>query len=255
MVKSTKKTKPTAGAVPAPEEVKTLGRELISPGSDARVESDDVHVAILSYNILAQRYVRSTFFVNTPSYLLKWKRRGADVVKSLVEFMLPSGENTLPVDLLCLQEVDWFTEFYRPELMHICGEKGRPFGFCYKKRTSESSVKFDGSCVLFSKNRFALIEEDHLEFNDLAKDEHLFELKKARDLARPTLDSKTVDFFTRDCVAAICVLEDEEANQRFLVASAHLFWDPECTGSLTAIYFSPAYSTARHLSNSRFFAT
>ncbi len=168
------------------------------------------------------------------------------MVQALTGFIVPSDDR-IPVDLLCLQEVDYFTEFYRPELRRILRDKSRPLGFVFKKRTAETSSKKDGSCVLYSEKRFKLVEEDHVEFNDLCKDENLFELKRIRDLARPAMDTKAQDYFLRDCIAAVCVLEDKHTGQRLLVASVHLFWDPECTGVFRKFCLCPDFRVPIHM--------
>lgn len=128
------------------------------------------------------------------------------------------------IDIYCLQELDGFKEHYIHDLRRLGLD-----GFVYKQRTSETREKHDGSGIIFSKKTFDIIAEDHIEFNDLNDDPRLDALRKAREQDRPAGDDLGTAYFIRDCVAALCVLDHMPTGTRILVASVHLFWDPNCT--------------------------
>lgn len=70
----------------------------------------------MSYNILAQCYVRSSFFPYCPKGALKWKTRSQLVLQSILSHpMQPS--------ILCLQECDQYDSFWK-EALHTHGYDG-----------------------------------------------------------------------------------------------------------------------------------
>ena len=65
-------------------------------------------ISIMTFNVLAQCYTRSEFFPSvSPKAALKWKNRGPKIVEEIIRYS---------PDVVCLQEVDAYTEFFEPEL-------------------------------------------------------------------------------------------------------------------------------------------
>lgn len=181
-------------------------------------------------------------FPHSPRPLLKWKKRSLAVVETLTSLIpqLNGGNERASVpDLLCLQEVDNYFEFYRGALRKI-GYNGQS----YKRRTSERSEKRDGSLIAFSTDRFELLEETHIEFNALRGSAPcLQELARLRNVEGVDGASTAENYLIRDKVAAVVVLRDTISDSVLLVASAHIFWDPSCTD----IKILQAVALARHL--------
>ncbi len=121
-----------------------------------------------------------------------------------VEQPLLPKEPKLP-DLLCLEELSNYWDFFKPEL----GSLG--YDSVYVKRpsvhgTSWSGVeKHDGCGIFFMKDRFRLVHEHSINFQDM-----------------------------HDRVALLLLLEDlaakvgeEGKRSLLLVANTHLYWDPK----------------------------
>lgn len=145
--------------------------------------------------------------------MLKWKARSEAVVEHTRRLVPGESADTreLP-DVLCMQEVDNFDSFFHGQL------KSMGFGgISYKPRTARRKEKQDGSLVCFRLNRFELVQTNHLEFNDIA------------DTIPNNLQVEDDEnYWARDCVAAVCVVRDLIAGGLYVVASAHLYWDPKC---------------------------
>ncbi|CAL9229942.1 unnamed protein product [Arabidopsis halleri] len=127
-----------------------------SPGSEKFV--------VLSYNILADYLAndhwRSLYF-HIPRNMLSWGWRKSKLVFEL---------GLWSADIMCLQEVDKFQEL-EEEMKH------RGYSAIWKMRTGNA---VDGCAIFWRSNRFKLVHEESIQFNQLG---------------------------LRDNVAQICVLE------------------------------------------------
>ncbi|PNX71929.1 carbon catabolite repressor-like protein [Trifolium pratense] len=139
----------------------------------SRTISDGFRFSLVSYNILAQVYVKSAFFPHSPPLSLKWKHRSNSILEVL---------KNLGADFFCLQEVDEFDTFYKGRMQEL------GYSSIYMKRSGEK--KRDG-CGLFYKHDRCLILvyplplfhvsnvesracgelvlEEKIEYNDLVK--------------------------------------------------------------------------------------
>eukprot|EP00124_Ichthyophonus_hoferi_P001381 Ihof_evm6s70 gene=Ihof_evmTU6s70 len=181
---------------------------------DSPVQQGDHHssnrIRVLSYNILAQCYVKSTQFPWSGKTNLKWANRSKRLKAELSKYQ---------ADILCLQEVDHYEDYWRPTLLQLGYD-----GHAYVPRTSVLKNKEDGSGVFWRSAQFRLVDQQNVHFNDLNFDSAM---TKARAC-------KPDDYFIRDCVASIVALEavglHSITNQRrgIIVSSAHIFWDPQC---------------------------
>lgn len=152
-----------------------------------------------TFNILAQTYIRHEQFPLTPRHLLKWKRRRQDVVAKL--------ENL--ADILCLQEVDRYEEFYHGQM------KKRGWHIAWKRRTGDRKIKHDG-CAVMWRDQWTLIRKMDIELNDVGNMENIMsDLEDKHENER---------WWERDNVG-LCVLLECDSGRRIIVCTAHLFWN------------------------------
>ncbi|KAK4536381.1 hypothetical protein CDCA_CDCA08G2406 [Cyanidium caldarium] len=145
---------------------------------------------VVSYNTLAQAYVRSEYFPHCPRAELKFARRSSQLWRQL---------QALTADVLCLQEVDWY-ESGLSEHLHGAG-----YDSVFHRRTGQ---KRDGCCIAVRRERFALVQAYTWEYNRLA------ELHDHNER------------LVRDNVGMAVLLRERESGALLLVATTHLFWDP-----------------------------
>ncbi|KAF2591081.1 hypothetical protein F2Q70_00039061, partial [Brassica cretica] len=192
---------------------------------------DGIRFRLVSYNILAQVYVKSSFFLpqvyvkssffpHSPPACLKWKARSHAILSVLKK---------LQADFFCLQEVDEYDSFYRKN-MESLGYSG-----IYIQRTGQR--KRDGCAIFFKPSCAELVTKERIEYNDLL-DEQKIETsneakgdekeakehsgKDSRDLNDPQVRLK------RDCVGIMAAFRiNKPFHHMVIVANTHLYWDPE----------------------------
>ncbi|KAK8963855.1 hypothetical protein KSP40_PGU007174 [Platanthera guangdongensis] len=187
----------------------------------------------VSYNILAQVYVKSVFFPHSPSSCLKWKARSLAVLTDL---------KSLNADFLCVQELDEYDNFYKGNM-----EK-HGYSSIYLQRTGQ---KRDG-CGIFYKDKSAeLIIHEEIHYNDLLDsvnrkngstdignqrtlDEMGKESMEDKDLSNKNSDSDCRNRddpcmrLERDCVGLLVAFKLKDPSKHVLVvANTHIYWDPE----------------------------
>ncbi|KAF5725786.1 carbon catabolite repressor protein 4 4 isoform X2 [Tripterygium wilfordii] len=218
----------TAPSPICPKFVSVEGGDIYS-----RNKSDGIRFRFVSYNILAQAYVKSSFFPHSPSPCLKWKARSRTILSILRD---------LKADFLCLQEVDEYDAFYKGNM------EAHGYSSIYIKR---SGSKRDGCGIFYKQNCAELLVEEIIEYNDLADSienevtvdgdknsdkvatgNRGAELKK--DSANKSTPKDCGDIndpcvrLTRDCVGIMAAFK---LNNPFphivVVANTHLYWDPE----------------------------
>eukprot|EP01083_Nonionella_stella_P090701 253415_1 len=171
----------------------------------------------MSYNILADIYATQQMYPYCPMWVLSWNYRRGIILREIFRY---------DCDIVCLQEVqqNHFDDFFVPEL----AKKG--YEGLYKRKTRDAVGDdpkcIDGCCIFYKKERFAVMEQYAIEFNEAAKGS--FEnmpgdwRSKLRRLSKGN-------------VALVCVLEElrSEGNlgrnrrkRRLCVANTHIFWDP-----------------------------
>lgn len=99
------------------------------------VSSSAPLVRIVSYNILAQSYVKGISFPHSPSPCLRWKNRSKAVLERLLSF---------DADVLCLQELDEYESYYKSRLTR------EGYSSVYIQR---SGRKRDGCGIFFKRSR------------------------------------------------------------------------------------------------------
>ncbi|XP_027360452.1 carbon catabolite repressor protein 4 homolog 4 isoform X2 [Abrus precatorius] len=188
---------------------------------------DGFRFRLVSYNILAQAYVKSILFPHSPSPCLKWKLRSNAILTVL---------KNLRADFFCLQEVDEYDSFYKGRMQEL------GYSSVYMKRNGQ---KRDG-CGLFYKNdRAELVLEEKIEYNDLVKlvqngnsskddehsnvqtvqpDEQTDVAPKNEDRGDPNDPSVRLK---RNCVGIMAAFKLKDPSCHVIVANTHLYWDPE----------------------------
>ncbi|KAE8649975.1 carbon catabolite repressor protein 4 homolog 4 [Cucumis sativus] len=218
-------------AVQSPKDLKFISVE----GADiySRSKSDGIRFRFVSYNILAQVYVKSSFFPHSPSSCLKWKARSQAILAVL---------KNLEADFLCLQEVDEYDSFYKGNLER-CG-----YSSLYIQRSGQ---KRDGCGIFFKHEKAELIVEDRIEYNDLVgsvqddsgscEDKSVDVVTSASNDVESNKGSSPKTTVAdrgdpndprvrlkRDCVGIMAAFKLEQPfHHVVIVANTHLYWDPE----------------------------
>ncbi|CAF1929058.1 unnamed protein product [Brassica oleracea] len=235
-----------------PMEPKVRNFESVEEADDKHSisKSDGIRFRLVSYNILAQVYVKSSLLPHSPPACLKWKARSHAILGVLKK---------LEADFFCLQEVDEYDSFYRKN-MDSLGYSG-----IYIQRTGQR--KRDGCAIFYKPSCAELVAKERIEYNDLldsvkadsvqetetsneskgdenAKGELvlffvvslyislniIYQLlyllldsrKDSRDLNDPLVRLK------RDCVGIMAAFKiNKPFHQVVIVANTHLYWDPE----------------------------
>ncbi|XP_076909173.1 carbon catabolite repressor protein 4 homolog 4-like [Bidens hawaiensis] len=178
-------------------------------------KSDGFTFRLVSYNILAQAYVKSSVFPHSPSPCLKWKARSPVILDVL---------RNLDADILCLQELDEYDNFYKEKI------EQNDYSSIYIKR---SGKKLDGCGIFYKHNKLELIIEEKIDYNDLAEsildDSSRAEQKeKASDTNNRGDPNDSYVRLKRDCVGIMAAFKFKYPYQHYvIVTNTHIYWDPE----------------------------
>jgi len=211
-----KVTKPVLKRPPPPPDRKNF-QIIQSPNPN------DQPFTVMTYNILAQLYTNNTIYPYCPLYALHWNYRKHNLLREITN---------LSADIICLQEVqeNHFEEFFLPHL----SDEGYDGIFKGKTRgdfgSPENVKKMDGCAIFYKKDRFALMEQYHVEFNEAAK--HMF--KQQHYLGHHNANyNKLMKRLLKGNIALVLVLEEIPAprgrrrKRKLCVANTHIYWDPE----------------------------
>eukprot|EP00475_Leptophrys_vorax_P042049 TRINITY_DN79368_c0_g1_i1.p1 TRINITY_DN79368_c0_g1~~TRINITY_DN79368_c0_g1_i1.p1 ORF type:complete len:498 (-),score=65.16 TRINITY_DN79368_c0_g1_i1:88-1581(-) len=200
-------------------------------------------VRILQYNILADSYAYLNLSEAVRPEMLAWDNRASLLLNEILCY---------DADLVCLQEVDHFHDFFHPEL----ASKGGYDGVFMKRPTLR---KRDGCAVFFRSKRFVVLDSVEIDFNEMMSshcplsssaspsssasgfgggdDELQFEMTEMNDgsssddseeRSRSVSDS---DYFTNNISLGVFLCEktknpEDPAGNGFWIFNTHLFWDP-----------------------------
>ena len=81
---------------------------------------------------------------------VKWETRRKKLIDEIASYN---------ADILCLQDVDHFSTFWRPQLMLI------GYDSLYKKRTSKRDAHYEGVVIAYRKDILQLFKSEAVEFN------------------------------------------------------------------------------------------
>uniref|UniRef100_A0A7S3E8I4 Endonuclease/exonuclease/phosphatase domain-containing protein n=1 Tax=Rhodosorus marinus TaxID=101924 RepID=A0A7S3E8I4_9RHOD len=110
---------PSAGGKPS---ITPYTRPVIHTVNGQPKESEFEKVRVVSYNVLAQCYCRSSIFHWSDRGDIRWKRRKGKITKEIEEYN---------ADLLLLQELDNFSDYHRGALRKLGYD-----GYTYVQRNS-----------------------------------------------------------------------------------------------------------------------
>ncbi|CDP15692.1 unnamed protein product [Coffea canephora] len=194
---------------------------------------DGMRFSLVSYNVLAQAYVKSALFPHSPSSCLKWKARSQATLTVL---------KNLGADFLCLQEVDEYDSFYMMNMENL------GYSSIYVQRSGQ---KRDGCAIFYKRTSAELVLEQAIDYNDLIssiedtaassgdKDGVSIpsgnadnELKDDADLCKAPGDHGDLNDprvrLKRDCVGVMAVFKLKVPScDPIIIANTHLYWDPE----------------------------
>ncbi|KAI6701864.1 hypothetical protein NL676_011000 [Syzygium grande] len=197
----------------------------------SRSKPDGFRFRLVSYNILAQVYVKSSLFPHSPSPCLRWKARSQAILTVL---------KNLGADFLCLQEVDEYDGFYKGK-MEILGYSG-----LYIKRGGQ---KRDGCGIFYKQDRAELVLEEKIDYNDLvnsiednkdgsANKDTLEQSNGNRNIQTNPASTNTPENrgdpndlrvrLKRDCVGILAAFRLKDLSRHLIVvANTYIYWDPK----------------------------
>ncbi|KAF8893561.1 Endonuclease/exonuclease/phosphatase [Infundibulicybe gibba] len=193
---------------PPPERVwKDLMNELERDtlASDPSVET----FSVLCYNILCEKYATERLYGYTPAWALSWEYRKELILTEVMNY---------DADFLCLQEVD-IAQYEGYFIKHLSAQdyegvywpKSR-----YKTMNDTDRRQVDGCATFYKASKYKLVEKHLIEFSAVAMQRQDF--KKTDDMFNRVLG--------KDHIAVVCLMEDKQTGTRFIIANAHIHWDP-----------------------------
>ncbi|XP_015693278.2 carbon catabolite repressor protein 4 homolog 4 [Oryza brachyantha] len=207
----------------------TQAQPSFAPLPTARPESDagaaGYQFRLVSYNILAQVYVKSAFFPHSPSACLKWKARSKAVLSELKSF---------EADLMCIQELDEYETFYRKNM------ENSGYSSIYIQRSGD---KRDGCGIFYKPKSMELVQKEAIHYNDLVEKyvhtDHVNTVTSnnsspTEEASKKTDNNKHGDpndprfRLKRDCVGLLAAFKlNDPCDHILIMANTHIYWDPE----------------------------
>ncbi|KAF8149473.1 Endonuclease/exonuclease/phosphatase [Crassisporium funariophilum] len=186
-------------------------KDLITP-PEREMLAQDPNVetfSVLCYNILCEKYATERLYGYTPSWALAWSYRKELILTELMNYS---------ADFLCLQEVD-IAQFEDYFTVHL-GKEGYDGVYWPKSRHKTMNEtdrrQVDGCATFYKRDKYKLVEKQLVEFSAAAMQRQDF--KKTDDMFNRVLG--------KDHIAVICLFENLQTGTRFVVANAHIHWDP-----------------------------
>ncbi|XVF52183.1 hypothetical protein PTKIN_Ptkin04bG0244200 [Pterospermum kingtungense] len=205
----------------------------VGGGGSGRGQPDCIRFRLVSYNILAQVYVKSSLFPHSPSPCLRWKARSQALLTLL---------KNLRADFFCLQEVDEYESFYKKNM------EDHGYSSIYVQRSGQ---KRDGCGIFYKNNGAEMLAKEIIEYNDLV-DLLQGETTKSADKQNETpanIDNGAASEndssvksclehredpndprvrLKRDCVGIMAAFRLKDPFHHVVIlANTHLYWDPE----------------------------
>lgn len=177
---------------------RTCVLESVQEGRQNHVSEGTTEVRVVSWNVLAQVYTRSSWFPHAPAPSIRWKRRFQTIAFYLKH---------LRADIYLLQEVDNLLEY--EELFKQMG-----YGLKYKRRTG---TKKDGSAIAYRFDRFQCLGIQEIEYNEL--------VGYIKDNDKDAEENRSR--YHRDCIGILAALKEQNSGKVLCAATTHLFWNPD----------------------------
>jgi mRNA deadenylase 3'-5' endonuclease subunit Ccr4 len=152
-------------------------------------------LSVVSFNVLADAFINPGNISYCPRTCTTFKYRSALILQKL---------SSVESDIICLQEVDHFKEFFLPKL-----EELGYVGF----QQSRPGQNEDSIAVFVKKSKFKVLRTVSVDYNQLSTSVHSL---------------PNTSYYQRDNVGLILILESISDNQRkIILANTHLFWNPK----------------------------
>lgn len=166
---------------------------------------DHERFVIVSYNILADRNVwnhRSELYWHVPPFLLDWDARKRKLVREL---------GLWSPDIICFQEVDYYEDLNEELQKEYIG--------VYTARTGEAH---DGCAIFWRKNRFELLEVEHIKFKDHDLRDNVAQLCVLQSTSKTLNCTEVMDKAGRT-ISRSC----DSKNNRVIVGNIHVLFNPK----------------------------
>ncbi|XP_002730926.1 CCR4-NOT transcription complex subunit 6-like [Saccoglossus kowalevskii] len=178
--------------------------------------------SVMCYNVLCDKYATRQIYGYCPSWALDWDYRRKGIMQEILQY---------GADIISLQEVETeqYYNFFLPELKQL-GYDGVFTAKSRAKTMTEHERRFvDGCAIFFKVNKFSLVKEHIVEFNQVAM---------ANAEGSEVMLNRVM---TKDNIGIAAMLETKDgifensgphcelpsARQLILVANVHIHWDPE----------------------------
>ncbi|UYV75800.1 CNOT6L [Cordylochernes scorpioides] len=162
----------------------------------------------MCFNILCEKYATKSLYGYCPNWALNWEYRQKGIMNEIQLY----GS-----DILSLQEVE--TEYFNKVLLPQMRNFGYDGIFSPKSRAktmSENERKHvDGCAIFFRTNKFKLLEQRLVEFNQLA----MANADGCEDMLNRVM--------TKDNIGLAALLQVATDMPPLLVSTVHIHWDPE----------------------------
>ncbi|KAI0319169.1 Endonuclease/exonuclease/phosphatase [Amylostereum chailletii] len=166
--------------------------------------------SVLCYNVLCEKAATERLYGYTPSWALAWDYRKGLIARDITRH---------DADFLCLQEVDQGQ--YKEYFVGLLEEKGYEGVYWpksrYKTMNESDSRMVDGCATFFKKSKYQLVEKHLVDFSAVAMQRS--DMRKTDDLFNRVL--------VKDHIAVVCLFENRESGTRYIIANAHVHWDPQ----------------------------
>jgi mRNA deadenylase 3'-5' endonuclease subunit Ccr4 len=197
--------------------------QILAGGPNALQASSDERIKILSFNILAQTLIRRDMFPTSSQRALKWTTRRENLAKEVSVYQ---------ADIMCLQEVDFYEEFWRPNVV-----ENKKTGYGGGHWTRKSGNRADGCAVIWRASKFALEAFQDLDYNTLCSVEPYANGGQGSDLSELTrgnlgqivalrLLPRSGTFSSTDGMIMDGKTVQKAREEGVIIFNTHLFWNP-----------------------------
>lgn len=161
------------------------------------ISSNPIHINLACWNVLADSYACSQSFKSTSETLIpkfiEWDNRKLKIATTLTD---------CGADILCLQEVDHYADFFEPLLEKL--------GF--KSLYLQRNRRKDGCLIAFNNEKFQVHDVEEVQFDDIA---NFMENESAKTNVK------------RSNVGLIALMSSrQDPTKQFISSTAHIYWNP-----------------------------
>ena len=178
------------------------------------------------YNVLAQIYATRQVYPYTSIWALSWEYRKTLLLRDILSHH---------ADVICLQEVqsNHFETFFQPQL----SKQG--YDGIFKRKTrdagndSAGNQMIDGCATFYKRDRFALMEQYGIEFNEAAR-QHTANRTQLRRLLKGNIALVLVlEELSPPPSSSAAAAARRNRKRRLCITNTHIFWDPVRTQACT----------------------